>query len=287
MIHHIVLSGGGLCGLYEIGVLQTLFQNKYLDFTQIKSIYGTSIGAIIAVILSLNIEWDVLINYFINRPWHKLYYNDETPHKFLDMNKNKGVYELKELIIELLKHLFDFENISLDITLLELYEKTHIDVFMYTVGIDEFKLIELSHITYPNITVVDALTLTSSVPILFQPNLLYDQYCIDGGVLLNYPLQPCLERNKDENTIFGITFTQENKTNRTTSLFDYIYKIVYSALSQLRIDKMSIKNQISIPKQNTDTFSLDILYNASSRQVLIEKGNEFANEYLNIMHKLL
>ena len=56
MIKHIVLEGGHYLGLGAIGSLKYLNQNNFYDIDNIKTIYGTSIGAFIGVILALKVE---------------------------------------------------------------------------------------------------------------------------------------------------------------------------------------------------------------------------------------
>ena len=51
MIKHIVLEGGGYKGLTTIGVLRVLNQKGYYNIENIKTIYGTSVGAYIAILI--------------------------------------------------------------------------------------------------------------------------------------------------------------------------------------------------------------------------------------------
>ena len=71
-IEHIVLSGGGH-GFSYLGAFSELIKYKYIDIKKIKSMYATSVGSIFASILLLNIDINVVIDYFIDRPWHELY----------------------------------------------------------------------------------------------------------------------------------------------------------------------------------------------------------------------
>ena len=70
-IKHLVFSGGGPAGLVLYGAAKQL-HNVYWNINNIKSIYGTSIGAYIGIIISLGYEWDVVDDYLIKRPWNNI-----------------------------------------------------------------------------------------------------------------------------------------------------------------------------------------------------------------------
>ena len=52
------MSGGGPAGLLTYGAARHLAKQKYWLLSDIKTIYGTSIGSFMGVILSLEYEWD-------------------------------------------------------------------------------------------------------------------------------------------------------------------------------------------------------------------------------------
>ena len=52
-IKHLVISGGGPIGLSYLGAMEYLSDNGFVNIDNIQSIYATSIGSIISVILSL------------------------------------------------------------------------------------------------------------------------------------------------------------------------------------------------------------------------------------------
>ena len=92
IIKHIVISGGGPAGIQTIGALQQLEKNGFWNIENIESIYSTSIGGIIAILLALKFEWETVNDYIIKRPWH------ETMHfkvnQVFDMFSKKGLYDI-------------------------------------------------------------------------------------------------------------------------------------------------------------------------------------------------
>jgi len=153
MIKHLVLSGGGPSGFLTIGSLQYLNEQNFWNIENIKTIYGTSIGAMISIFISLKFDWETLNNYLINRPWHESLHI--TLNQILNIYSNKGLFDSKLMEI-IFKPLFDAKNISLDITLKDFYEYSRIELHIFSIEINELKLVEISYITHPDLSVINA-----------------------------------------------------------------------------------------------------------------------------------
>ena len=52
-IKHLVLSGGAYKGFYTIGALKYLNDNKFYNLENIETMYGTSVGGLVAAILGV------------------------------------------------------------------------------------------------------------------------------------------------------------------------------------------------------------------------------------------
>ena len=72
-IKHLVLSGGAYKGLYIIGAMKELLKEKYINIDELENIYGTSVGALIGVIICLKLDYDMLIEYAVNFPFAKYF----------------------------------------------------------------------------------------------------------------------------------------------------------------------------------------------------------------------
>ena len=118
-IKHIVFSGGGPTAIKQLGILRVLEENNIWSMDNIESIYGTSAGAAMAVILSLRYDWETIKVYFIQRPWNEVF--NIKPECVFNMYNTKGMMNI-ETFIQFFKPLFDAKNISLNITLQEFYE---------------------------------------------------------------------------------------------------------------------------------------------------------------------
>ena len=89
MINHIVISGGGIGGYNLYGAIKYLSQKDIWDINNIKSMYTTSIGSYLGVILSLSYDWESLDDYLVKRPWDKVF--QLKAQQILDFWTNKGV----------------------------------------------------------------------------------------------------------------------------------------------------------------------------------------------------
>ena len=59
-IKHLVLSGGGAAGFTVYGALKYLNKKNFFNLSDIKSIYPSSAGSIIAGLVMLSENWDML-----------------------------------------------------------------------------------------------------------------------------------------------------------------------------------------------------------------------------------
>ena len=60
MIKHLVIPGGGPVGIQALGALQYLEQNKYYCIDDLETIYATSIGSVVAVLVALKYDWEAV-----------------------------------------------------------------------------------------------------------------------------------------------------------------------------------------------------------------------------------
>ena len=72
-IKHLVIPGGGPKGFLSVGALEELHDNNIWNINDIESIYATSIGAYISVMIAMKFTWKDIREYMILRPWHECY----------------------------------------------------------------------------------------------------------------------------------------------------------------------------------------------------------------------
>lgn len=299
-IKHLVFSGGGPAGLITYGAVKYLAQKEVWVLTNIKSIYGCSIGAYIGIIISLGYEWTWLDDYFIKRPWEKVF--SLTAQSFIDAYEQKGLLGEK-IILESMKPLLGAKDLAENCTLQELYDFNQIDIHLYTTNINSARLekVDLSHTTHPQLSVIKALYMSMSYPLAFKPVCTDDGACyIDGGLLNNFPLNDCLLQTGCEvSEVLAFkhiwSSVNDNNADATANAFDRItnessiidYMVLLTKKMQLSIcteeRQPNIKNVV---KCQVDGFTggvsnwLSAVATEEMRAKLIEQGIVAGKEYI-------
>ena len=208
-IKHLVISGGGHSIFRTIGALNYLEDNGYWKTSDIESIYGTSAGAIFGAIICLQFDHHTVENYLLNRPWHEAFCIKVD--QLISAYSKKGVFDHTAMEI-IFKPLLNAKDLSLTLTMKDLYEFSKIELHVFTVEVNEFITVDISYKTHPDLPLLSALSMTSAIPGIFAP-FCDDQCCcfIDGGVIVNYPLKWCVDAGRNLDEILGVTFNYDKE----------------------------------------------------------------------------
>ena len=284
-IKHIIISGGGPPGIIAYGVYKELEKKGFWNIKNIKTVYGTSMGAVLSVMLVLNYKWEWLDDYLMKRPWNKIV--DFEAKTIFNIQNEWGVFD-DTGVYKLLLPLVKGKNLSENLTMLELYEYSNIELHIFTTDINTMQKIDISHKTHPDLPVYKAIYMSLSIPGLFKPMCEDNKCYIDGGFLNHYPIHDCINRDdvKPEE-ILGINICSLTETEITekSSLTDIYFALMMKLIiiSNITEDKSSYeKNTISCTPQNA-TGVMDWLYvlqDESKRRQIIKQGEEEAIKYL-------
>ena len=288
-IKHLVISGGGPIMVQILAAIQELENNKYLNMNEIESIYGTSAGAILAVMFSLNFDWQTLNDYIIKRPWQDVF--SIKVQNILDSYTKKGIFDSKT-VEKCFKPLFDAKDISLDIALEDFYKLTNKEIHLFSFEINEYKLFDISYKTHPTLKLLTAVQMTCALPVLMTPVFLDDKCFMDGGVACNYPLNFCIESGKNPDEILGFKNKySEDKilVSSESTMLDYILNFLFKAVFSVHNNYTQpiIKNEVLC---DTINLSFDTLRDAISivevRKDLFEKGKQSAIQFLESQNSI-
>ena len=286
-IKHLVFSGGGPAGLLTYGAAKYLAQKGFWTLSDIKSIYGCSIGAYMGIIISLNYEWDWLDDYFIKRPWEKIV--SINAMSLIEAFDSKGLLG-DAFIIESLKPLLEAKELSIDITLQELYDFNKIELHLYSTNLNTVIMdkVDISYKTHPTMTVVKALCMTTAFPFVFKPICEEEGCFIDGGLLNIYPLNDCIKQqecvDKDEILAFkNIWLIDEYKITMDSSIMDFLMVLMRKMQKHIdtECDQEDIKNTVLCKVEDLNGIGswLLALSTEERRAGLIEKGVEQGKEF--------
>jgi NTE family protein len=289
-INTLIISGGAYNGLIELGVLRRLSDKGGYDINTIERIHGTSVGGFIAVLLALKMDWGDLVEYFVERPWHKLLSINP-----IELYTKRGAFD-KQFFISALSPLFAAKGLDVStISLGEFQLYSHIELYFYAIKLSTFEVCEICD---PDMLLIDAVTMTCCMPIVFRPVLYKDEYYIDGGIAANYPLREAIAKNApdangvainapDASEILGIRFdlsSESSEINENSNIMEYIY-CLFNKISTIRefnnIEIGTIPNEVVIKCTAMNaTDGYDALFKRDKREEMVKQGERIADEWL-------
>jgi len=179
-ITHVIFSGGGIKGLCYMGVLRYLYIEKLID--KIKHVAGTSIGAYFALLLALKIPIDYLEEE-ISKSIKQFSENE------MAVNKNNigklfcsnGLYNtdfLSKPIRDFLQNKYGVD----DLNYIEFVKKTGVNIYISCTNLNTVSNKVFSVESTPNISVIDTVMASLSIPFVFEPIYIDGEYYVDGVI---------------------------------------------------------------------------------------------------------
>ena len=283
-IKHIVLSGGNVWGFNMIGILAEAIDTGFLKMENIRSIFGTSIGALIGLAISLKIDPILLRDYFVKRPWDTLCKNNR--YSVLELYDGRGILR-QGFIEDLFDPLLKSVDLSCATTLAELYEYNGIEIHIYSTELNRYEMVDISFKTHPEWRVVDAIYASCSIPLLFSPLIQEDKCYIDGGFFLNYPITQCPTENLNE--VLGISmgnFSDDHidiPITLASTLPDIVFTSIMKTIQRAHLftnnNTLPFPYQIILYNKVSLEYFMEVLYNQGERERLTTEGKTIFQEY--------
>lgn len=269
----IVFSGGFAKGAYEIGFCKAILE--YIEMNNIKAVSGASIGAINAYGF-INNRFEYLFEV-----WRKLEF--KSAKEFLvKSDKRKVIYNY-------------IEDMQAEVT-----EENQTPCYINYIKVPNislcYKNINKEHNKIQN----DFLKASISVPGLYNPILVKEDYYVDGAFLDNTPISPL--ENEDLDLIFVLRFDHASEQYEELKTDAAIIEIVFEDDKKLKdyfyfnssLTTRLIEQGYSKSKDILDIVfrygedieyikSIARIYNQESRKNIIPKSGE---EIVNKMNKL-
>ena len=286
MIKHIVLSGGGPNNITQLGCLYELWNKNIINFDLIESVYSTSAGALLGLNVVLKYDMNIVKDFFIKRPWHKVL--SFKAENLMQMVENSGYIDTK-FIEDIIDIFLSAKNISKDITFIELYNLTNITFNIYAVKLSSFEKVVFNHELSPSISVKNAILMSCALPPMFKPILYNNEYYLDGGILCNYPINDCLLKYPNKEEILGLHVTalgndnEKNIFSENYTMPDYMMLLIKILISNtMKQEYVSDRNEIIIKKKNgaihIDTWK--IILDQGKLLEIYNEGVDLADNYI-------
>ena len=287
-IKHIVFSGGGPAGIVSYGAFAYSKSIGLWKKEDIKTIYGCSVGGILALVAALDYDVSWTDDYLIKRPWNQAL--TVSPERILGVLDSTGIYRT-DLVSVIVGPLLSAKGISEDVTLAGLKATTGIDLHLITVDInrDDLEPIDLNPSTKPDLSVVDAISMSASYPILCSPIRTEGACYVDGGLVANFPMKLCMDTEgctADEILGFNILSRADRcEVSEDAGLLSYLKVLIWKVYKHIDTSRSQPAGKYVIPcvsVGSNDTGGwMQAFTSEEARKSMVDSGKKQAKAYLD------
>ncbi|NQX91479.1 MAG: patatin-like phospholipase family protein [Flavobacteriales bacterium] len=219
-VEYVIFEGAGIRGVSYVGAVQELETLEITD--HLKGVGGTSAGAITAMLIAAGYSGEELKQVLFDLDLGE--FNDGAylfPGGINRLSKDYGWYKtdaLEEMLMDLLSR----KGLDPEITFLELESKSDILFRTSTTDLVGQQAMALGSHNYPNMRVVDAVLASIAIPFYFHPIVIDSKgrrleeaaspehkMLVDGGILMNFPIQLFHDVDPDSRTLGVRVDTQD------------------------------------------------------------------------------
>jgi predicted acylesterase/phospholipase RssA len=268
------LSSGGIYGITYIGALDYLIEEKIIELKNIKNYVGTSIGALFLFFIIIGYTIKDINDIIINLNFTKLQTEISIENVLGDYGINNGSKFIYMMTFYLKKKL----NID-DITFKELYSKY--DKKFTVIGTNLSKGVEaiFDNINTPDMSVITAIRISISIPIIFTPVLYKGEYYVDGALTNVFPIDHC---DQNKTISLNLPYSDFYENNNIFDIFLNSLKVVLKSVA-CKNKCLNPANMINIYSDKHSSFDFNITLDTKINFINI--GREFTLNHVN-NHKL-
>ena len=276
-MRNLVLSGGGVRGLLHLGALKSLEEKQLLK--NIENYGGSSAGSMIALLLCIGYTYNDIMIVFLKINLDK-FYDITDIFEFLNIYGLINLNPCEKLLRILLENKFNKKKI----TFKELYNLTKKTLHINSINLNSHKEDIFNYINTPNIDIIDACIASSSLPFIFPPKLINNNYYIDAFAVNNCP---CNIFKDDLNNTICLTindFLPENSFKEYKKI-DGFQNYIISVFNSFQNYSYDINMNTYKPKiiinlsYNCSPIDFDLPKNILSD--IFIKGYNISNDYFN------
>ncbi len=271
----LVLSGGETKGLAQLGALHYFWENGQLNHQSITHYAGASVGSLIILLL--------VCGYTPFEIWTHVYGVDsifslQLPSSSSALFSSYGLMSV-DGVIGKVRDLVEARYDSLP-TMLELYQTTQKTLVISVTNLTEQHVEYCSYKTTPELSCLDAVRASCSIPGLFKPIWRGGSVYIDGSILDNLPTRPI---DDGSSPLLGIVVSGNNRTandsdpNNFITYMGGIVSLPINALTNQTI--LNLESNCTILELSVTSIApWEFLMHGGKRQDLFFEGYEKANE---------
>ncbi len=279
MYSNLVLSGGALKAVVLLGAVKYLEEKDLIKY--FKNYVGSSAGAIIIFFLIIGYKSyeikDILIeeiNNIVDLDFENI--DDFFINYGIDnTDRNKDI--LKKYLIKKTK--------LNDITFIEFAKKYGLNFTITGTNLTTRNTDYFNVDNFPNMSMIDALVITSCIPLIYKPIEYNDNLYIDGGIYNNFAYN--YYKNKNDSLGINVTYNYSRKNDTFINYFNNILLSLMDKIIELGLDNSENVCFINFDEKrkdgvniSTDDFSVNI-----NNDIIIDNINYGYNTFKEFLNK--
>ena len=262
------LSGGGIKGITQLGVLQRYYTENKLK--NIKIGIGTSVGSIICYLLFIGYTPSEIFTEACEFDFPDLTINISS------ITRKFGLIDI-ELLLQRIEEL-TLKRMEYVPNLKELYENFGKELIVVTYNLSKHVTEYLNYKSNPELSCIDAIKLSCSIPLLFEKCVYNNNIYVDGALSDNFPIEwldNYINREQSDDilddillngtvkdigkNILGINLYISDRNMNNNTIFDYVKNILVISLRKNCADSRDyLSPYIDVVTINSDGNALDI-----------------------------
>jgi predicted acylesterase/phospholipase RssA len=241
--YNLVISGGASKTISVVGALRLLEEEKKLN--NIKTLVGTSAGAILCFMLAMKMNTTEIIEeisyHFLGENIHVLELDDLLSLNFLETFGIDNGKRLEGWLRDLLKRRMN----RITITFLDMAKSFGNNLVVCVANMTKHVSEHFCVDTQPDMDVIQALRISSSIPIIYTPIKYKDCLYVDGGVYESFPVtyfDRYCDKLKDTLAINTLTKISKRTPNTFMSYVADLMSSIYERANKIHnpSDKLHI-----------------------------------------------
>jgi NTE family protein len=242
----LILSGNATNAIVTMGALQYFYDKKMLD--NVKKYIGTSSGSILSLLLIIGYTpLEIKTFLCIEKPLKSLSQKVNLSNLLL-LGKPVLCYEPIKNSIETLI----LNKIGFIPTMKSLQEHFHKTLIVTTYNLSDNCREYISADSHPDLSVVHAVRMSSSYPLMFEPYRHEQKLYLDGGIVDNFPIEYLQEA--DEVRLGIITTNPDKKYDEVPNSLDLFWKLFQVFIQTNTNDKIKRCENCDVVKLQVDSF---------------------------------
>lgn len=231
-VKHLVIGPGAMGYFTFLGILSTFDQLK-----EVQEISGASAGAILALFIGLEFSMEKIINLSFETNL-----KDLVQYNIKNIISNYGFVnhsQIKNKLITICEGEPTFKDLK---------KKVYISAYNVNLCRTEYFSVD----THPDMSVIDAVCMSVSVPLMFCAFEYNGMHYVDGGTAEKMPVPPFFNKNFDEVLAIRLKYSSVS-VDRFENVKDYLNALMKSFLNN-RIDYDNMFKTISVDLSDVNVF---------------------------------